>query len=309
MKEASKRFDAVDSEGKPARVEIGRYPSAGRAHDAGLAVLSAGRPYWVYPDQDAFVLLVKGRDAEWLAGEVEAVEARNRSWPPSRLELPLQPANALSAMGVAFLLGGVFYLQSLDPDMTEQGMNSSRAVLADGEWWRLVTAVTLHADIAHLAGNLAGLPLFGYLCCRYLGSGIAWLAILLVAALANLTNVLLWGSDAFQSLGASTAVFASLGLLAGVPVGWYLRLGKPVRRHEWLVPLTGASILFFWLGGGEYPTDIAGHLWAFLLGVGAAIPLAYRLVGPRVRTRLQQLLLAATAVLMGGCWILASMGS
>src|SRR4029434_3541962 len=81
-----------------------------------------------------------------------------------------------------------------------------------GEWWRAVTALTVHVEIDHLLGNLAFGAFFGYFAGRYLGVGVGWLAIVVAAALANGFDALLQPS-AHRSIGASTAVFAALGML------------------------------------------------------------------------------------------------
>ena len=85
--------------------------------------------------------------------------------------------------------------------------------LLRGEWWRAVTALTLHIELDHLGGNLAFGGFFGYFIGRYLGPGVGWLAVLLAAGGANVLNAWAQGA-AHRSIGASTAVFAALGLLA-----------------------------------------------------------------------------------------------
>jgi rhomboid protease GluP len=42
-------------------------------------------------------------------------------------------------------------------------------LIADGEWWRAVTALGLHADLSHLASNLAFGSLLGLLLAQILG--------------------------------------------------------------------------------------------------------------------------------------------
>ena len=71
----------------------------------------------------------------------------------------------------------------------------------------------------------------------------------------------------FFSLGASTAAFAALGLLTGFPIGTYLRSQEPMTTRDWLIPFFGGCVLFAWLGGGDFPTDVAGHLWSFIYGL------------------------------------------
>ena len=63
--------------------------------------------------------------------------------------------------------------------------------------------------------------------CRMLGPGVAWLAVLLAAALGNTANTLLLDST-HRSIGASTAVFATLGILAG-----YVWRGQLMAQDRW----------------------------------------------------------------------------
>jgi len=45
------------------------------------------------------------------------------------------------------------FCSAIWPTLIEAGDMDSAKVLA-GQWWRLFTAVTLHADLAHLMGNI-----------------------------------------------------------------------------------------------------------------------------------------------------------
>ena len=51
------------------------------------------------------------------------------------------------------------------------------AMLRAGEWWRGVTSLTLHADVLHLAGNLAFGSAFGIMLAQSVGYGAAWLRV------------------------------------------------------------------------------------------------------------------------------------
>jgi len=87
-------------------------------------------------------------------------------------------------------------------------------LIRDGEWWRTITALTLHSGARHLAGNIAFGILFGLMAGRLVGSGIAWFAIVVASSAANFLNTSLLES-AHRAIGASTAVFAALGLVSG----------------------------------------------------------------------------------------------
>lgn len=149
--------------------------------------------------------------------------------------------------------------------------------LRAGEWWRAFTALTLHADIAHVIGNIVFGACFGYLAGQHLGSGVAALAIVVLAGIGNLANALVQlGSH--RSIGASTAVFAALGLVAA--------LARAAMRHHALgwarawAPLIGGIALLAFIGTGDEHTDIFAHLAGFLAGLVGGL-LLQRLGGPR----------------------------
>jgi len=286
-------------------VVIGTYKSVRLAHEAGLAILAAGHHYWVYPVEDLYALAVLPKHAETLRREVDIAQLKNRFWPPVSIDLPNQSTRKAPTVIFAMSLLGMFTAQNAIPGLKDLGMNSSEGVFQNGEWWRIVTAITLHADLAHLAGNLLGIALFTYLCCRYMGNGLAWFLIVLVASFANLTNAYIRLGEPFFSLGASTAVFAALGLLAGFPVGTFLKTRDPMQNRDWLIPFFGGCILFAWMGGGEFPTDVMGHVLSFVFGTVVAIGIAWTGLHSKLNALYQKLLLLITWVLLIASWAMA----
>ena len=94
------------------------------------------------------------------------------------------------------------------------GLNTYR-VTALHEWWRCVTALTLHANAAHLVANIVTGSIFCIPLCRYTGVGLGCGLIILAGALGNAMTALA-RPTAHLSQGFSTAVFASVGLLAAI---------------------------------------------------------------------------------------------
>ncbi len=281
---------------------IGHYATRRLAHDAGLAVLAAGHPYWVYAVDGRYALTVQRSQAAQLRREIELTEQKNRFWPPSPLSLPTRSIGKGPTLVFGTALMVFFFLQKSNPALEALGMNSSEGVILQGEWWRIITAITLHADVGHLASNLLGIGLFAYFCCRYMGNGLAWLLIVGVASFSNLTNAFLKQSEPFCSLGASTAVFAALGLLAGYPIGSYARTREPIETKDWLVPLLSGCVLFAWMGGGDFPTDVTGHLWSFLYGGLVALPVARFSIESKIPSIGQKALLGVAALVIGASW-------
>jgi rhomboid protease GluP len=133
-----------------------------------------------------------------------------------------------------------------------------------GEWWRAVTALTLHVDQEHLLGNLLFGVFAGIGAGRLLGPGVAWSSILGAAALANYVEILIAPPD-HRAVGASTAVFAALGLLVGL--AWQRRLTLRERGWHMLAPLIAGVCLLTLLGAGTAHVDVLGHALGFLFGV------------------------------------------
>lgn len=139
------------------------------------------------------------------------------------------------------------------------------------EWWRAITALTLHLDQEHLLGNLLFGMGAGVLAGRMFGPGFAWLCILLTGAAANYVDMLV-SPVGHRAVGASTAVFAALGLLAGF--GWGERFDWRERRLYRWAPLFAGVCLLALLGTGNEHVDVLGHLLGFAAGIAAGVIVA-----------------------------------
>jgi rhomboid protease GluP len=173
---------------------------------------------------------------------------------------------------------------------------------AGREWWRALTALTLHLDQEHLLGNLLFGVFAGIAAGRLLGPGVAWASILAAATLANIVEILI-APPTHRAVGASTAVFAALGLVAGL--AWRQQLTQRERRWYAFAPLIAGTCLLTLLGAGTAHVDVLGHTLGFLLGVGVGWLYArFRL--PRDRGRGLQIAAGTGAVLMVcAAWLLA----
>ncbi len=172
-----------------------------------------------------------------------------------------------------------------------------------GEWWRTVTALCLHVDTAHLAGNLAFGGFFGLYAGRYLGSGVAWLGILAGGALGNALNALIQPSG-HLAIGASTAVFAALGLLAAYT--WRRGFLKATSWRTRAAPITAALGLLAFLGTGGGAeggsVDIIAHLTGFIAGLAIGLLLAIGELARRPGAQIYAAGLAAGILVSAWSW-------
>ena len=176
------------------------------------------------------------------------------------------------------------------------------SAIADQEVWRVVTALMLHADVGHILGNLAfGVP-YGYFASQLLGVGRAWASILVAAACANLLDAALMG-DHQTSIGASTAVFAMLGIVSAY--AW--RRGHS-RFNRWAhrsAPLIAAVALLAFTGVGDERTDIVAHLAGFGVGALTGVLQAHLRSAQLDRPLVQRTLAVAACAAAAGAWVWA----
>jgi len=83
--------------------------------------------------------------------------------------------------------------------------------VANGDWWRLITAAFLHANLLHIGLNMLALVWLGAPVERYLGH-LQYLALYLVAGLAGSAGALITTPTGI-TVGASGAIFGILGAL------------------------------------------------------------------------------------------------
>ncbi len=140
-----------------------------------------------------------------------------------------------------------------------RGAGDSTQILQSGEYYRLVTALTLHADPVHLMGNcfLAAFLLHFYFAIT--GNGIGLFLLLLTAGSANFINVAVHGSG-HNFVGFSTAVFSVIGIIC---IAEYRTTAKTL---PFFVPIMAGVSLLALLGAGGGRTDLGAHL--FGLGTG-----------------------------------------
>lgn len=138
-----------------------------------------------------------------------------------------------------------------------------------GEWYRLWTATTLHADLGHLAANATtGLVVLGLAMGRY-GAGWALLGATLAGVLGNVLG-LVFRQGAYVGLGASGVVMGALGMLAVYSVGLYR--GVPGSKRQAIAGL-GAGVLLFVLLGVGPRSDMLAHAGGFAGGLAAGLAL------------------------------------
>lgn len=174
-------------------------------------------------------------------------------------------------------------------------------LFASGEWWRLFTAVTLHADWSHMVSNATtGLVLFGLSMARF-GAGVGLLAAYVAGAAGNWFGLMLYDTP-YHSLGASGMVLGALGLLALESLSYWSKGPKPIRRI--FGAMAGACMLFLFFGASP-ESDMAAHLGGFIAGVALGALLSLGPSKERTGRRLNAVCLVVFMAAVYAPWWLA----
>lgn len=257
-----------------------------------LALLSSQKiPYRVEFEESEPLILVPWNWAERAEREFSVYEARHADWPPpeetpqekeAAAARPLVTDEAFCVFLLFFALLFRFYLfvgGSLD------GMNRwhevgiwDNALVRGGEWWRSLTALTLHSDATHVLSNVFWGFALGCLVGTEAGAGVGLLSMVMAGFLGNGLMAVI-GMEGHRALGASTMVFGLLGVLGA------LHTRRAWRRHRQfpggpiikLIPWTPllSMVAMLNLYGTGPGTDLMGHALGFGVGalIGSALPM------------------------------------
>ena len=269
-----------------------------------LVLEALGIDHRLEQEEKSYGLLVPAQDAQRAGRELAEYEAEFDE------PAPMEPTVLEGGSGSGFLPGywcALLTSYAFDKyrvfgfDWVEAGRAHAR-LIGQGEWWRTVTALTLHADGSHLLNNLVFGSLFGVLLAQEIGVGRTWLAMVLCGALGNGLNA--WFHAPEQaSIGASTGVFGVVGMLMG------LLWRKPVaarasRLRRWAPPVIGAVFLGL-LGTAGERTDVMAHLTGVAVGLGMGWAVGEAALRQRLNLREQRVPAGAALLILAATWWLA----
>ena len=244
---------------------------------------SDGIDYAVDDSGDRPVIWVPLHLEDRARAELEAYETANKDWPKHPQNHAHDSSALFNDMGICTFLVFeaalyrffLFVENSLHrASWKEAGLWDIALVRESNQWWRCITALTLHADAAHVLSNMLWGFIFGSLTSARIGTGFALLLMLLSGTLGNATMAFV-GSFPHQSLGASTMVFGLLGVLTSLHTRetWSRREdGRGIIRLLPWVPLA-FGIAMALVSGGAPGSDALAHACGFAWGLvlGAVI--------------------------------------
>jgi membrane associated rhomboid family serine protease len=267
-----------------------------------LVLAATGIVFRVEPDGSGWRLVVARGDDEAARAALEAYDRE------SHMEDHAVPAasspyqETMLGIVVAVLLAACYRVSgpARPGNPRFDAGAASAAKIAAGEVWRTVTALTLHANPAHILGNVVAAAVFVTAVGRLVGPGVAAWLVLLAGAGGNAVNAVLRGAP-HQSVGASTAIFGAIGILGGL--GFARPREHPGPRRRVWIPGAGSLALLAMLGAGE-EADISAHLFGLVVGLPLGFAAA-RLAGRPPGRWVQGALAVAALAAVVGCWVVA----
>jgi membrane associated rhomboid family serine protease len=263
-----------------------------------LVLDSQGIPYRIQRSSEGWTLIVDAAYAAAAHGALQAFADENQDafvaeQPSTRVQYGMTYVGLAVALAlpVFFLITGGFRHGS---KWFDNGSADAVQIL-NGEPWRVVTALTLHADLGHVLSNTVTLGLFATALMITVGPGVGLWLLLAAGAAGNYSNVLMRQSG-YVGIGASTAVFGAVGALAGYEFAHH-------GRRRGVIALVAGGLLFVLLGTGEH-TDILAHFLGLTFGIAMGAITA-RIASEPLDRRVQWALVALALLAVVACWFLA----
>ena len=169
--------------------------------------------------------------------------------------------NVLAFLVTVATAGGQIMANFRSPIFAE--FATAPALVADGQWWRMLTGAFLHYGLTHLAVNMFSLYILGRDLESYLGS-VRYAAVYFLSAIGGSVAVLFFAVPFASVAGASGAIF---GLLGATGVALYQR--KANLRS--LFAILAINVVISFLPG----ISLAAHAGGFVIGAAAGAIVIY----------------------------------
>lgn len=161
---------------------------------------------------------------------------------------------------------GIFLLTSI-PSIGNQLFNLGigfNLLISEGEYWRLVSPMFLHASFMHLLFNMFSLYLFGPELEQLAGKARFLTVYLLSGLVGNVASYLLQNWD-YMSVGASGAIYGILGAFGALV--YYTKNFLPQLKQIILPIIVIGVVMTFLQPNINVTAHLAGLLTGFILGL------------------------------------------
>ena len=174
--------------------------------------------------------------------------------------------NKINLVIITCILVSLLYWFGGQGDLTTQYFAFSTANLLSGRVWTLVTALFLHADILHLAGNMIFLYAFGNALEKEVGAGKTYLAFFAGGILSFLLGIFFY-APSVPIIGASAAIFTLTTVVL---------LIKPLKfSFIFLMPLGLVAIIYLIYNVVAVQSGVEGNIAYISHVIGFAIGIPF----------------------------------
>ncbi len=135
------------------------------------------------------------------------------------------------------------------------------------QYWRIFTAVFIHADVKHLISNMYMLSILGYFVSGYFGFWVFPVGTTLLAGFVNLISLYTYAPNV-NLLGASGLVY----LLAGFWFAMYVIIERHRPLSARLLRVIGVALAVLFPTTFEPDVSYRTHFIGFIIGVLFALP-------------------------------------
>ncbi len=274
--------------------------SQSEVFESSLVLASQGIPHYIEYQGELYALVV---EADWferasLCLHVYKGENQALSYIQIKEDISLRVSSLLFMLipTLSYFWVGI----SRDGNWIKLRGTANAGAILEGQWWRCITALTLHADVEHFLSNLVSGYLLANLLNHRVPIGSICFSSTVSAALAN--GMVAYASALpHHSLGFSTAVFSLLGHLAVS-----FQIPQSERENGWLrskAPLLAGLFLAVLLGTGEN-VDVKAHFFGF--GMGIVFGLLFRSIQGYLKSFAVQVVLVIISYLIYvSAWMMA----
>ncbi|AVK86385.1 rhomboid family intramembrane serine protease [Lysinibacillus sp. B2A1] len=161
----------------------------------------------------------------------------------------------------------IFYVLTILPGIGVLVLNYGIQVnflIQNGEWWRIFSAMFLHAGFLHVLFNMFSLYIFGPELEKIAGKARFITIYLLSGIVGNMATYLL-NDSSYGSLGASGAIFGIFGAFGALV--YYTRRTMPMLRKLILPIIVISVIMTFIQPNVNVYAHLGGLVTGFVLGL------------------------------------------
>ena len=139
----------------PAWIELFKHPHRGPVAEAAFVLTAVDVPHQVLDDGGYWQLWVPAADAPRAQHQIMSYWQENQHVAQRPPQSPAVDSGLIGILGYLLVIWSLPWLQSIYfGPWQDQGVMAAGAVMG-GQWWRCITALTLHSDIGHIVSNSA----------------------------------------------------------------------------------------------------------------------------------------------------------